>query len=281
MVVLHAANGGTRQFTFYQHLTTQLPARGVAVLVFDRRGSGHSSGDFETASFETLARDGSAAVDYLRSRDDIDKERMGMYGISQGGWIAPLAAARRPDIAFLIIVSGCGVSPAKQMDYGASYTLRQAGFPEDVIARAIALRNRVNQYYRGHTPREMVAADLDRAQNEPWFQFAYLGGSENLPEDVTKDKWWYELDYDPLPIWQQIQQPTLFLFAEQDQWVPIAESMSSLGLATAHLKDVTMAQIEGTDHLMGQINSQETAYVSEGYIEMMVAWLTKRLGLGF
>ena len=60
VVVLHAANGGTRQFTFYQHLTTQLPARGVAVLLFDRRGSGHSSGDFEMASLklwqETEAR---------------------------------------------------------------------------------------------------------------------------------------------------------------------------------------------------------------------------------
>ena len=164
------------------------------------------------------------------------------------------------------------------MDYGASYALRQAGFPEAVTAQAIALRNRVNEYYRGHITRERVASDLDRVQNEPWFQLAYLGSSENLPEDVTTDKWWYELDYDPLPIWQQIQQPVLFLFAEHDQWVPIPASMSSFRLATAHLKDVTMAQIEGTDHLMGKVDSQETACVSEDYIEMMLAWLTKRLG---
>jgi len=280
MVVLHSANGGTRQFEFYKHLATRLPARGIAVLLFDRRGSGLSGGNFETASFDILAGDGSAAVDYLRSRDDIDKERIGLYGISQGGWIAPLVAVQRPDIAFLIIVSGCGVSPAKQMDYGAGYTLRQAGFPEDVIAKALALRNRVNEYYRGHIPREMVAAELDNSQNEPWFQLAYLNRSEDIPENVTKDKWWYEIDYDPIPIWQQIQRPALFLFAEKDQWVPIAESMSSLGLATAHLKDVTMMQIEGTDHLMRSLSNQEAAYVSEGYIEIMIAWLTKRLGIG-
>ncbi len=278
MVVLHAANGGTRQFAFYQHLAAQLPARGVAVLLFDRRGSGYSGGDFETASFETLAGDGSAAADYLRSRNDIDQERIGIYGISQGGWVAPLVAARRRDIAFLVIVSGCGVSPAKQMDYAARYTLAQAGFSGDVIARAIDLRNRVNEYYRGRISRETVAADLDHAQNEPWFQLAYLNGSENLPEDVTRDKWWYELDYDPLPIWQQIQPPTLFLFAEQDRWVPLAESISSLRLVTTHLKDVTMAQIEGTDHLMGRIIDQEAGDISESYIEVLIAWLTKRLG---
>src|SRR5512145_3351031 len=87
MVVLHAANGGTRQFAFYQHLTRQLPEHGIAVLLFDRRGSGQSAGNFETASFDTLAGDGRAAVEYLQSREDIDKKRIGLFGISQGGWI--------------------------------------------------------------------------------------------------------------------------------------------------------------------------------------------------
>jgi len=97
---------------------------------------------------------------------------------------------------------------------------------------------------------------------------------------VTKSKWWYELDYDPLPIWLRIQQPVLFLFAEHDQWVPIAESMSSFRLATSHLTDVTMVQIKGTDHFMGQTINQENTDVSDDYIEMMSAWLTRIVGLG-
>ena len=223
LVVLHAASGGTRDFPFYQHLVTQLPARGIAVFLFDRRGSGRSSGDFETASFETLATDGSAAVEYLRSRDDIDKGRIGLYGISQGGWIAPLVIGLRSDIAFLIIVSGCGVSPAKQMDYGAGYNLHQHGFTKNTIDQAIALRNRVNEYYRGHISQEVVAAQLDRAEMEPWFEEAYIHPSQYLPEDVKEDKWWYELDYDPRPIWKQVGQPTLFLFAD----IPIKPQSSA------------------------------------------------------
>jgi len=278
LVVLHPANGGIRQFPFYQHLITRLPARSIAVLLFDRRGSGRSGGDFETASFETLAKDGSAAVEYLRSRHDIDKKRIGLYGISQGGWIAPLVAGMRSDIAFLIIVSGCGVSPAKQMDYGAAYTLRQQGFTDNTIAQVIALRNRVNEYYRGNISREVVSTELDSVQSEPWFQDAYLNPSKDLPEDVTKDKWWYEFDYDPLSIWKQIQPPTLFLFAEDDRWVPVAESISKLKQATTHLQDVTILQIKGTDHLMYKTRDQETESISEEYIQTMVTWLMKRIG---
>ena len=278
LVVLHAANGGTRQFPFYQHLVTYLPACGIAVLLFDRRGSGHSSGDFETASFETLAEDGNAAVNYLRTRDDINKKQIGLYGISQGGWIAPLVVGLRSDIAFLIIVSGCGVSPAKQMDYGATYTLRQQGFTENTIAQAIALRNRVNEYYRGHISREVISAELDSAQSEPWFQGAYINSSKGLPEDVTKGKWWHELDYDPLLIWKQIQPPTLFLFAEDDRWVPVVESTSKLEKATAHLKDLAIIQIKGTDHLMYKTRDKKAETISEEYVETMVAWLMKRIG---
>jgi len=278
LVVLHAANGGTRQFPFYQHLVTHLPACGIAVLLFDRRGSGHSSGDFETASFETLAEDGNAAVNYLRTRNDINKKQIGLYGISQGGWIAPLVVGLRSDIAFLIIVSGCGVSPAKQMDYGATYTLRQQGFTENTVAKAIALRNRVNEYYRGNISREVISAELDSAQSESWFQEAYINSSKDLPEDVTKSKWWQELDYDPLLIWKQIQPPTLFLFAEDDQWVPVTESTSKLEKATAHIKDLAIIQIKGTDHLMFKTSEKKAEIISEEYVETMVAWLMKRIG---
>ena len=152
-----------------------------------------------------------------------------------------------------------------------------AGFYRNTIAQAIALRNRVNEYYRGRISREVVSAELDHFQSEAWFQEAYINPSKNLPEDVTKSKWWYELDYDPLPIWIQLQQPTLFLFAEDDRWVPVAESISKLELATAHIKDRTIMQINGTDHLMYKTRDKKTVTISEEYVETMVDWLMKRM----
>ena len=66
------------------------------------------------------------------------------------------------------------MSPAEQMNYAAGYTLRKGGFPEQVIDRAIALRNQVNEYYRGHVAREVVQAEVTHARGEAWFPEAYI-----------------------------------------------------------------------------------------------------------
>ena len=278
VIVLHSATDGIRQSPIYRHLVANLPEWGFSVLLFDRRGSGLSSGDFETASFHNLAEDGSAAVKYLLTRDDIDSKQIGLYGISQGGWIAPLVVNLEPEISFLVIVSGCGVSPAKQMDYGAAYNLRLHGFPEGSISQAIAIRNRVNDYYRGRISKQIISRELDKANDAPWFQHAYINPSEYLPKDVAKSKWRNELDYDPIPVWKYIKQSVLFLYAQEDQWIPIQESMTKYRLATAHLKDVTMIQVKGTDHLMYKAGSHKTKIISKEYINTMITWILERKG---
>ena len=99
LVVTHTSNDGTRDFGVYQHLAKFLPPLGIAVFLYDRRGSGESSGDFATAKFFDLAADAQAAIDYLKVRSDIDPKRIGVWGMSQGGWIAPLAATKSSGVA--------------------------------------------------------------------------------------------------------------------------------------------------------------------------------------
>jgi dipeptidyl aminopeptidase/acylaminoacyl peptidase len=273
IVVVHPASGGERTDPFYDHLKSELPQYGIAVLMFDRRGSGASGGDFETADFEDLAGDVISAVEYLQSRLDIDKTKIGLHGTSQAAWIAPIAGARKPDIAFVVAVSASGVSPADQMNYGVAFHLEKDGFDQAAVKKAIELRNLVNEYFRGHIPREEVAAELRRFEHEPWYENAYLYPSEELPADVTQRKWYYEMDYEPLSIWKKVTQPTLFLFAEVDEWVPIEQSMLNYKKATAHLKDVTLKQINGTDHLM----RDQAGEISKEYLEALVRWLLPRI----
>jgi alpha/beta superfamily hydrolase len=272
VVVVHPASAAERTDPFYDHLKSELPVHGIAVLVFDRRGSGASEGDFETADFEDLAGDIVAAVEYLQSRGDIDPAKIGLHGTSQGGWIAPIAAARKTDIAFLIAVSACGVSPAEQMDYGVEFHLKQDGFDASVIRKATELRGLVNEYFRGQVSREEVAGELSRSEQESWYEKAYLYPSEELPVDLTRSKWHYEMDYKPLSIWKQVRQPTLFLFAEVDEWVPVEQSKVNFEKATGHLPDVTLKQIEGTDHLM----LTKTSETSKAYLAVLIDWLTAR-----
>lgn len=247
----------------------------MAVLVFDRRGAGASEGHFETADFADLAGDVVAAVEYLQSRPDIDQARIGLHGTSQGGWIAPIAAVRRPDIALVVAVSASGVSPADQMNYGVAFHLAKSGFDQVAVDKAIELRNLVNEYFRGHVCREEAVAELGRFEHEPWYGSAYLSTSSRLPVDVTQSKWHYEMDYEPLSVWRDIRQPTLFLFAGVDEWVPTEQSTINYRKATAHLSDVTLQQIHGTDHLM----CDHTGEQSKEYLTTLIDWLTSRFSI--
>jgi pimeloyl-ACP methyl ester carboxylesterase len=273
LVVLHGSSGGERHSPFYRHLAERLPPAGIAVFLYDRRGSGESGGDFETADFEVLAADGAAAANALTTREDIDPARIGVYGISQGGWIAPIVAARRPATACVVVVSGSGVSPAEQMDYATARVGREMGFDEAVVERVLYLRGRVNAYYRGQAPRAAVQAELDSARGEPWYGQAF---QSELPADIRASKWFYEMDYDPLPIWREVRQPTLFLFAEDDRWIPVARSRAAFEAATAHLSDVTFAEIPDGDHLMG-LEDPADPRISESYLGVLLTWLRNRL----
>jgi|SRR5687768_988373 len=188
LVAVHPASGGERTDAFYEHLKTELPWRGIAVCIFDRRGSGTSEGDFATADFEDLAGDVISAVEYLQSRSDIDTTRIGLHGTSQGAWIAPIAAARKPDIAFVVAISASGVSPAGQMNYGVAFHLATDHFDQTVVDKAMELRNLVNEYFRGHVSRQKVAVELSRYENEPWYEKAYLYPSSQLPIDIAQSK---------------------------------------------------------------------------------------------
>ncbi len=276
LVVLHGASGGARDYPYYRHLAERLPPAGFAVLLFDRRGAGESGGIFETADFATLAADGAAAAGALAARPDIDPARIGVYGVSQGGWLAPIVAALRPETACVVVVSGSGVSPAEQMAYATAQQAREAGFDKAAVERMLALRRRVNDYFRGAASRDETQAELDAARHEPWFGRGYVIGEAGLPADVTASKWFYEMDYDPLPIWREVSQPTLFLFAEYDRWVPVAESRAAYETATTHLDDITFAEIPDGDHLMG-LEDPDDPRISDSYLSVLLTWLRHRL----
>jgi len=107
IILVHGSGAENREFVL--PLAHFLIRRGIAVFGYDKRGVGRSTGDWQTASFDDLAGDVVAAFDQLRSRPDIDGTQIGLLGVSQAGWIMPIAAVRAPEIAFLISVSGAGV----------------------------------------------------------------------------------------------------------------------------------------------------------------------------
>ncbi len=114
---------------------------GIAALVYDKRGTGSSGGDYREESFDDFAADALAGIHYLQSRKEIDPKKVGLYGRSHGGIVAPLAASLSKDVAFVVNVSGAGVPPYQQVTYQAATQMRRDGFSESEIAEAIAYMN--------------------------------------------------------------------------------------------------------------------------------------------
>src|SRR5207247_3161520 len=102
IILVHASGSEDREYLL--PFVRFLIRRGITVLGYDKRGVGGSTGDWNTASFDDLAGDVVAAVEYLKTRSDIDGKQIGLLGISQAGWIMPLAAIRSKDVAFLISI---------------------------------------------------------------------------------------------------------------------------------------------------------------------------------
>src|ERR1051325_7169668 len=112
---------------------------GFVTLVYDKRGTGNSGGDYRDESIKDYAEEALAGIHYLQNRSQVNPKRVGLYGRSHGGIVAPLAASLSNDIAFIVNVSGAGVPPYQQVTYQAEAQMRRDGFSETDIAEAISV----------------------------------------------------------------------------------------------------------------------------------------------
>ena len=123
-------------------IADHLTRNGIAVLRYDDRGVGGSTGSVSASTTEDFADDVLAAVDLLRQRGDIDSEKIGLIGHSEGGIVAPLAASKSDDVAFMGLMAGTAVSGADVIMEQAALIARASGTPEDEIARNLDFQRR-------------------------------------------------------------------------------------------------------------------------------------------
>jgi len=272
ILMVHPANLPDRSSPYYNFFIQQLPSRGVGFCVFDRRGSGKSGGDFDSANFALLADDVFSAVDTI-TKMETDISSIHLLGISQGGWIAPIAAAHGAVVDSLILGSACGVSPAEQMTYAAFNALQSAGYGREIQILARILRWKVDEYYRTGTKRNQLQTELDEYKKEPWFDLCYLPGDGNLPENPLATKWALEMDYDPLAIWSDVHIPALFLYAAEDEWVPVEESMMLYESAVLNIPKKEMKRFGNCDHLFLDTTLSSTEQISTEFWHSLLEWV--------
>jgi pimeloyl-ACP methyl ester carboxylesterase len=276
IVTLHGSSSGSRDHRLFLHLEALLVPAGFAVMRYDRRGSGASDGDFETADFGQLAADALAVVELVANRDEIDPRQVGFYGYSQGGWIGPEAASHSSAVAFMVLVGACAVTPADQMRYATATSLRGAGYGDREVERALATRAAVDAATRGDMERGEAAAQVEAVAGEPWFALAFI---PSLPDDGdgTPNKWRLEMDYDVAPTLARLDVPVLLIHGEHDRWTPIAESQDVWRNAYRDRSQLlTAVRLPGTGHfptMARGAEGEEAAPMSPDYEALLLRWL--------
>jgi pimeloyl-ACP methyl ester carboxylesterase len=265
-VVVHGSGNVTRDILLQR---AQLLLReGVAVLLFDKRGTAESSGDWHTASLEDLAGDAVAAVRYLRTRSEIDPARLGIVGHSQAGWIVPIVVEREPKLAFAIVASGGGISPEEQELFRAETQTRN-DFSAADAEQARRLTALMWTYGRTGSGWDDYMAAWNAAAAKPWF--SKIGGPR-----TRDDASWTHIRlfgaHDPLPYLRKMRIPTLVIFGVKDENVPSARA-AELWRKTVPEAEIVMVPEAGHNIMV----KQGSAYVyAPQYVDAMKTWLRKR-----
>jgi pimeloyl-ACP methyl ester carboxylesterase len=267
--------------------------QGIAALAYDKRGVGESTGNFRAVPFMDLCDDGLAAIEYLKSRKEIDAKRIGVWGLSQGGWLGPLAGSRSADVSFVIAVSGPGVSPGEQMIVYYANELRAEGAAESDVGEASTLRRDIWNYLSNNagssTGYEKAKAELEQARTKRWYkqvkaQQDDLFGPLQTPAELSKPdhpgfNWFqHEMNYDPVPTLRKVRVPALFLFGDKDQLIPVAESVVAIrrvfGEDDHH--DFTIREFPNDDHGMRLTTGEASGAIDPEYLKTMREWLASR-----
>jgi pimeloyl-ACP methyl ester carboxylesterase len=291
-VLLTGSGAQDRDETIFGHkpfavLADHLTRNGIAVLRYDDRGFGASTGNFASATSWDFASDAGAAIAYLASRGDIDSAAVGLIGHSEGGLVATLAASGDPRIGFLVLLA----APATDMrrvllaQYRLSAALtgvRESEFEagEPIIAQVLdaaaqeGSEERAAQAIRAAlTPAADAALYLNDANREFFVQ-------------LMSRPWARELvRLDPSIYLAKLRMPVLALFGSLDWQVAPAPNLRAMRESLRDNPDATTREVPGVNHLFQTAKSggigeyadiEET--IAPAVLEMISSWIRPRFG---
>ncbi len=226
-------------------LSDHLTKRGIAVLRFDDRGVGESTGDFATATSRDFTTDALAGVAYLKSREDVDPSRIGLAGHSEGGLIAPMAAAESGDVAYIVLLAGPGVNGERILHAQGALIAQANGASEEEIAGVremqaaifAVLKETPDADEAGAKIEEMVRTRLEEASEE---ERAAAGVTDEASarrvaaaqgQQMNSPWFRYFLTHEPADFLERVTVPVLAVGGEKDLQVPSEENLREIEAA--------------------------------------------------
>lgn len=180
-VIIQGSGPSSRNNGWYLSVVKHLQDNGIAVVIPDKRGCEKSEGEWIGASFKKLANDAISAIEFVKKQDEFKYSHIGLIGMSQGGWIAPVAATQTEDISYVASISGATVTTDEQLLYEETNNI--APYTYLFMAKLIA---------------PITANNIKKMK----FFIPLVG-------------------FDPIPYWKNINVPVFFGFGENDKNVPV------------------------------------------------------------
>jgi uncharacterized protein len=266
-----------------------LTRNGIAVLRCDDRGTNESKGDFKSATSLDFSTDVEAALDFLLSRKEIDKSKIGLIGHSEGGMIAPMVAVRRKEVGFIVLLAGPGISGKRILLSQEALIGRVSGESEEVIRDLTSvnkvaydliagsqnldtLKNRLTLYYR-----DRLKADSTFARTAGADQDQFIASTvKELATPWMK----YFIQYDPAPVLEKVKCPVLALDGSKDLQVPPEIDLAAIktALEKGGNKEVTTVELPDLNHLFQECKTgspSEYAQIEQTFSPLALNEMTK------
>jgi pimeloyl-ACP methyl ester carboxylesterase len=240
-------------------ISDYLTRHGIAVLRYDDRGVGKSTGNFRTSNSDDFANDARAAVEFLKNRKEIDSEDIGIIGHSDGGMVAPMVAAKDKEIGFLVLLAAPGLRGDKLLLIQQELVIRAKGGSDEEIQQIRKLNEgayeilnssskdnvekELSRYYLQHIKADSGASKLSESEQEAFI---------NSQLKTYLDPWmYYFLTYDPSGALKRVDVPVLALNGQNDLQVSPMENLSAIeeSLKEGGNDEVTIKEYPGLNHL--------------------------------
>ncbi|PYT56262.1 MAG: alpha/beta hydrolase [Acidobacteria bacterium] len=233
-------------------LADHLTRRGIAVLRFDKRGIGKSTGDYTNATTADFASDAEAVLAYLKTRKEIDPKKIGLIGHSEGGMIAPMVATRSNDVAWVVLLAGPALKGEDTLLLQSELILKTAGVNDGQIARTREFDKQTYTLVRQEKDPAALESKLNALVQSSGMSASLPPAALQAQVRLMASPWFrFFLDYDPVPALRKTMCPLLALNGEKDLQIAPKENLAGIqkALQEGGNKEFQTAELPGLNHL--------------------------------
>lgn len=276
-------------------LSDHLSKQGIAVLRYDDRGTAQSEGDFSSATSADFKTDVTAAVNYLKTRKEIDFDNIGLIGHSEGGIIAPMVAVETESIAFIVLMAGTGIRGDELLLRQSELIGKASGMSETQLKTARDFNRGAYDIVVNTVNETSVREELKKYLDESVTKNPELATANGLKEEVFVEQvlgqlaspWMlYFLKHDPSTVLQKVDCPVLAIVGEKDLQVPANVNLEAIeaALKAGGNTQYTVKELAGLNHLFQEAETgspNEYAQIEQTIapkaLELMSSWILNQV----